>query len=134
MLNITLIEKNLLQFIRQDRFTQLTIDRTLIHLGDIEQDVEVPFTLAGASLCRGYASQIALDVRDIPSNIGDVISFIETHVLGQTFENEHGTLTATGETELTLGAFFPLNIMSLAILLEEGIESAFNYNKQVVRS
>lgn len=131
MLNVNLVEKNLLQFIRVERFEPLSIKRVLAILGDMDRDAEVDLTITGCARCRGDIAEICLNIEDRGiSTIGEIFDFIEQEILEQhEFPGVYDTLRVTEETILTLGAFFPLTLMSLAIMLEEGIEAAFNYNK-----
>ena len=135
MLTVNLVEKNLLQFVRIERFTDLSIKRVLTHLGDMDQYAKVGFTLKGFNMGRNDPSMVELRLSHEASTVADVFETLDNFVrFTDTMYANGFTSQITEETTLSLGLDFPLNLMTFAILMEEGIEAAFDYNKQTVRS
>lgn len=135
MLTVNLVEKNLLQFMRVERFTDLSIKRVLAHLGDMDQDAKVGFTLKGFNMGRNDPSMVELRLGYEASTVAEVFETLDNFVnVTDTMYANGFTSQITEETTLSLGLDFPLNLMTFAILMEEGIDAAFDYNKQTVRS
>jgi hypothetical protein len=134
MLTVNLVEKNLLQFVRIERFSELSIARVLNHLSDMDQDAEVEFSLDGFGIDRANSSKISLQLNYGLSTVGEIFDTLDQFLRTGVVTSNGRTEAVTEETILSLGAFQPLNLMTLAILVEEGIEAAFDYNKQTVRS
>lgn len=134
MLTVNLVEKNLLQFVRIERFSELSIARVLNHLSDMDQEATVEFSLDGFGIDRANSSKIALQLNYGLSTVGEIFNTLDQFLRTGVVTSHGRTEAVTEETILSLGAFQPLNLMTLAILVEEGIEAAFDYNKQTFRS